>query len=158
MNGSTLDDLDRAILYALQGDARNQSNAAISETLGISASTVGKRIAALEDADVITGYHPEIDFERAGFPLCVLFVCSAPIAERRALIEQALAIAGVVNVVELMTGERNVQIQAVGMSTEDISRVASKLDTLGFTVHDEILISGEYTRPLSHFRQADLDP
>ena len=149
-----LDEIDRAILHALQEDARHNTNAAISERVDVSASTVGKRVKALEERGIIRGYSPDIDYERAGFPLHVLFVCSAPIAEREALIKETLDIKGVVNVRELMTGERNVHIQVIGASNSDITDIAHKLDELGYRVSDEILMRNEYAQPSIHFDDA----
>ncbi len=149
-----LDDVDREILFALQQDARNNSNADISEHVGVSPSTVGKRITALEKRGVIQGYHPEIDYELAGLPLEVLFICTAPIAEREAFIESAHEIDGVVNVREMMTGTGNVQILAVGSSNDAITRIAATLDTRGYDVIDEILLRNERDSPASVFLES----
>ena len=151
MDGSELDDVDRAILYALQENARHVSNAEISEGIGLSASTVGKRIAELEAVGVITGYRPEIDYERAGFPLEVLFICTAPLTDRERLVESAANIPGIVHIRELMTGDGNVHILVAGTSKGDVSRIAHGLDELGFDVRDEILVGDEDTLQGSHF-------
>jgi DNA-binding Lrp family transcriptional regulator len=44
MTDEEIDDVDRAILYALQEDARNMSSGDIAERTGTSDSTVRKRI------------------------------------------------------------------------------------------------------------------
>ena len=49
-----LDDLDRAILGALQRDARHTSSGEIAERMDVSASTVRKRIQRLESEGIIT--------------------------------------------------------------------------------------------------------
>jgi len=147
-----LDEIDQTILYALQEDARHNTNAAISERVGVSASTVGKRIRRLEDRGVILGYRPEIDYERAGFPLRLLFICTATISEREALIERTLDLDGVVNVRELMTGERNVHVQVTGTTNDDITRIARTIDEMGYVITDEILMREEYTQPSVRFR------
>lgn len=157
MVGQSLDEVDRAILRALQEDARNNTNAAISERVSVSPSTVGKRISRLEDRGIIRGYRSEIDYEEAGFPLRVLFVCTAKIAEREALIERTLDLEGVVNVRELMTGQENVHIQVVGISNDDITRIAHTLDTMGYTVTDEILMRTEHDKPSVHFGRIPFD-
>lgn len=151
MSRSTLDEVDRAILHALQEDARKNTNAAISERVSVSASTVGKRISRLEERGIIKGHRSEIDYDEAGFPLHVLFICTAKITEREALVERALDLAGVITVRELMTGRENVHIQVVGTSNDDITRIAHALDDMGFTVTDEILMRAEHTRPSAHF-------
>lgn len=152
-----LDEIDLAILHALQENARHNTNAAISERVAVSASTVGKRVAQLEDRGVIKGYRADIDYERAGFPLQVLFICTAPIAQRESLIEQTLGIGGVGSVRELMTGERNVHVHVVGSSNNDITRIARALDNLGYRVTDEILMRKEYTQPSVRFDASTSD-
>lgn len=151
MSDDSLDETDRAILFELQDDARNNTNAEIAERVGVSASTVGKRIARLEEEGVIKGYRPDIDYERAGLPLYVLFICTTPITDRERLIKESLEIETVVNVREMMTGEGNVHIQVVGRTNDDITRAAHLIDDLGFTVTDEILMRDEYARPSELF-------
>lgn len=155
MSEPDLDTVDRAILYELQRDARNNTNVEIAERIGVSPSTVGKRIARLEERGVVKGYRPEIDYEQAGFPLYVLFICTTPITEREPLIQEALEIETVVNVREMMTGERNVHVQVVGKTNDDITRTAHRIDELGFAVSDEILMRAEYTRPSAIFGKTD---
>ena len=155
MNEEPLDDLDHAILYELQRDARNNTNADIAEAVDVSPSTVGKRISRLEDDGVIKGYRPEIDYERAGFPLHVVFVCTTSITDREALIEEALAVDTVVNVQEMMTGERNVLIEVVARTNEAVTEAGRSIDDLGFTVTDEILKRAEYPQPSVVFADDD---
>lgn len=151
MNVTQLDEIDYEVLYSLQDDARHNTNAAISEHVSVSASTVGKRISRMEAEGVIRGYRSSIDYEKVGFPLQVLFICTATIAERGSLIEKTLGLDGVVNVRELMTGEKNVHIQVVGASNDDITHIAHELDVMGYTVTDEILMRNEYDRPSVRF-------
>ena len=154
MSGQMLDEIDRAILHALQENARKNTNAAISERVSVSASTVGKRISRLEHTGVIDGYRPTLDYEAAGFPIHVLFICTAAITEREALIRDTLALDGVINVRELMTGRGNVHVVAVGSSKDNITGIAHELDRLGYTLTEEILLREEYDQPLAHFRTA----
>ena len=51
-----IDDVDKAILHALQEDARNMSSGDIAERTGTSDSTVRKRIQRLESDGVGKGY------------------------------------------------------------------------------------------------------
>ena len=151
MSEAELDEVDRAILHALQEDARNNSNAEISERVGVSPSTIGNRIDRLEEIGVIKGYRPDIDYELAGLPLRVLFVCSSPITERRNMVEALLKLEGVVNVREMMTGEHNIHVQVVVKTNDDLTKIAQQVDDLGLTVNEEILMKGEYTRPSIQF-------
>lgn len=147
MGKSRSDEVDRAILAVLQADARRNTNAEVSERVGVSPSTVGKRIRRMERAGLISGYRTEVDYEAVGFSLRVLFVCTAPIAEREALSRAALEVSGVVHVRELMAGQENVHVEAACVSTDDVTRVARELDELGCTVTDEILIRSNHFRP-----------
>jgi len=151
MASPTLDEIDRAILHALQEDARHNTNAEISKRVSVSPSTVGKRISRLEDEGIIKEHRSGVDYEKAGFPIQVLFVCTASITDREALIHEALDIEGVINVRELMTGELNVHIQVVGSTYDDITRIAQALDGMGYTVNDEIMLRAEYTQPSVRF-------
>lgn len=151
MSDRRLDDVDRRILHALQEDARNNTNAEISDRVGVSPSTVGNRIERLEDEGILKGYHPDIDYDRADLPLRVLFVCTTSITERGSLIREALELPGVVNVKELMTGENNVHVEVVGRSNEDVTRVATAIDDIGIRINEEILVKNEHHQPASVF-------
>ena len=151
MSDREVDAVDRAILYALQEDARNMSSGDIAERTGTSDSTVRKRIQGLESADVIKGYSAEVDYQAAGFPLWMLLFCSASIHERGDLIPEILAIDGVVSVQELVTGEQNLLVTAVGESDDDITPVAQRLIDMGLTVADEVLVRSHETTPFGEF-------
>ena len=148
MSDEERDDVDRAILYALQEDARNMSSGDIAERTGTSDSTVRKRIQRLESDGVIKGYSAEIDYQRSGYPLRMLLFCTAAIPERGDLIPDILAIDGVVSVQELVTGDQNLLVTAVGESDSEITPVAQELLELGLTVADEVLVRSHETTPL----------
>ncbi len=148
MSDEERDDVDRAILYALQEDARNMSSGDIAERTGTSDSTVRKRIQRLEEDGVIKGYSAEIDYQRSGYPLRMLLFCTAAIPERGDLIPEILAIDGVVSVQELVTGDQNLLVTAVGESDSEITPVAQELLELGLTVADEVLVRSHETTPL----------
>lgn len=157
MGTPELDEIDHAILHALQENARDNTNAAISRHVSVSASTVGKRIDRLEEQGVIKGHRSEIDYEAAGFPLQVLFICTTSIADRESLIKQTLGLEGVVNVRELMTGKNNVHILVVGAENDDITEIAHALDNMGYDVNDEILLRDEYNQPSVRFENLSFD-
>lgn len=62
---SDLDHIDRRILQALSCDGR-QSNLALAEKVGLSPSACLRRVQALEQAGVITGYRATISPEKTG--------------------------------------------------------------------------------------------
>lgn len=151
-----LDELDEHIIHSLQRNSRDTSSSDIAVDAGVSASTVRNRIKQLEKRAVIRGYTLDVDYERAGFQLHTLIVCTAPIPEREQLAEAALEVPGVVSVREVMTGEENVHITAVGVDGDDLSRIGRELDELGLEVVDEDLIRSEYDHPYHGFAMGDL--
>ncbi len=151
MSDDVTDAVDEAILYALQEDARNISSGEIAERTGTSGSTVRKRIQRLESEGVIKGYSAEVDYQRSGYPLRMLLFCTASIAERGDLIPEILRIDGVVSVQELVTGDRNLLVTAVGESDGDITPVAQELVEMGLTVADEVLVRSHETTPFGRF-------
>jgi Lrp/AsnC family leucine-responsive transcriptional regulator len=146
-----LDEVDKQILYELQKDARDTSSSDIASELDISSSTVRNRIHRLEDEGVIRGYHIDIDYEKAGYPLFTKIICTAPISEREELADEARRVNGVTAVREIMTGQRNVYVNAIGQSHDDLSRIGRDLSDLGLTVVDEQLIRDEYFCPYHGF-------
>jgi len=146
-----LDETDREILYALQEDARDLSSGEIAERTEASSSTVRKRIQRLESDGVIKGYSADIDYQKSGYPLRMLLFCTAPISERGDLSEDVLDIPGVVSVQELVTGEQNLLVTAVGETDNDITPVAQELLDMGLTVADEVLVRSHESTPFDEF-------
>ena len=146
-----LDELDEYVVFRLQADSHGTSAAGIAEDYGVSPSTVRKRITRLQDEGIIRGAHLDIDYERAGYQLFTVIFCTAPIPEREELARESLTIPGVVSARELMTGEENIQISAVGRDGDDLSRINRDLAALGLEIVDEELIHNEYSCPLQWF-------
>lgn len=151
MKEGELDTVDRHILYYLQQNARTTSSANIGEKLGLAASTVRTRINKLEDSGVIRGYHIDIDYDLAGYPLYTKIICTASVPERDELANKAREIQGVTAVREIMTGERNVYVNALGKDHDDLNRISKELDALGLRIVDEQLIRDEYVCPYIGF-------
>jgi DNA-binding Lrp family transcriptional regulator len=151
MSDEDIDDIDRAILYALQEDARNMSSGDIAERTGTSDSTVRKRIQRLESENIIKGYSAAVDYQRSGYPLRMLLFCTASIPERGDFIPDILNIDGVVSVQELVTGDQNLLVTAVGESDSEITPIAQELLEMGLKVADEVLIRSHQTTPFGEF-------
>jgi DNA-binding Lrp family transcriptional regulator len=151
MKDGELDSVDKGILYYLQQDARRTSSSDIGERLGLSASTVRTRLNKLEDSGIVRGYHLDIDYDLAGYPLYTKIICTAPIPERDSLSNRAREIHGVTAVREIMTGERNVYVNAIGRDHDDLNRISTELDALGLDIVDEQLIRDEYVCPYHGF-------
>jgi DNA-binding Lrp family transcriptional regulator len=151
MSSVSLDDVDRGILYALQQDARNTTIDEIADEVDVSPSTVRNRITRLEETGAIEGYYSKINYEKAAFPLHVLFICSAPADERERLAREALDSRGVVDVREMLTSMRNLFVEAVATDTQDLTTISNDLAELGFTIESSEILTNHYTRPWAHF-------
>jgi Lrp/AsnC family leucine-responsive transcriptional regulator len=154
MKDDELDSIDRHILYYLQQDARGTSSSDIAEKLDLSPSTVRTRLNKLESSGIVRGYHIDIDYDLAGYPLYTKIICTAPIPQRDELANRAREVRGVTAVREIMTGERNVYVNAIGKDHDDLNRISKDLDEVGLTIVDEQLIRDEYVCPYHGF----LDP
>lgn len=157
MKNGEIDSVDRQILYYLQQDARGTSSSQIGEKLDLSASTIRTRVNKLEESGVIRGYHLDIDYDLAGYPLYTKIICTAPIPERGELADKVRDIHGVTAVREIMTGERNLYVNAIGQDHDDLNRISTELDSLGLTIVDEQLIRDEYVCPYHGFLEAEDD-
>ncbi|WP_276256944.1 Lrp/AsnC family transcriptional regulator [Halomontanus rarus] len=152
-----LDETNRAVLYMLQRDARRITTQEMAEQIGVSASTVRNRIEELENEGIIRGYHPVVDYDKAGLQLHVLFSCTAPNPERERLATQARNVSGVVAIQEVLNGKENVQIEAVGTETDDIARVGDELSSLGFEVVNSKILKSYHQQPFDHFGEHLVD-
>jgi DNA-binding Lrp family transcriptional regulator len=146
-----LDDLDRYILHERQQKGRKTSSKEIAEAMNVSPSTVRKRIDRLEDKGIITGYHADVDYGKAGYQLHMQIVCTAPISERGPLGEDALDVPGVVSVREIAAGEENLLVSVVATDNDDLTRIARDLSELGLAVSDEQLVLDELSTPYRGF-------
>lgn len=155
--GMTLDETDKAILYMLQRDARGATTSEMAERVGMSASTVRNRIKKMERTGVIRGYHPIVDYDKAGLQLHVFFICSAPNPDRGQLATDARGVKGVVAVYEVLNGEDNIQVEAVGTDTDDMARINDELSDLGLDVVNSKVIKSAHLQPYDHFGQGMLE-
>ncbi|WP_247003777.1 Lrp/AsnC family transcriptional regulator [Halosolutus gelatinilyticus] len=152
-----LDDVDRGILHMLQDDARNNSAAVIADEVGVAPNTVRNRIERLEERGVIDGYYPHIDYERAGYQLHVIFVCSVPISDRREFADAALDTEGVIRVNEILSGRENLAVEVVGSDSEAITAIASELEATGCDISDEWFLRNTSVKPFNHFGAEEVD-
>lgn len=151
MDDPSLDAVDRAILYHLQRNARKPITD-IADAVNMADNTVRNRIQEMEDTGVIEGYSVDIDYDRAGVQHYYVFVCSARVSEREQLVDEARQFPGVVEVLTLMTGSKNVYVLGAGSGKDDITQLAYDLDELGLEVNDEYLIRDHVHKAFEEFR------
>lgn len=153
MADDPLDNLDRRILHLLQVDARGASDTDIADETDVTGTTIHNRIEQLEKQGIIVGYNPEINYEQAGYPMRVLFICSTDLSRRSEMAEKALEVRGVVNVREMLSGEENLHIEVVAETTTDVKESTEQLDELGLNIISSNILAEERIQPWNHFHQ-----
>ena len=100
------DRYDFRILEELQRDGRI-SNQSLADRIGLSASPCLRRVKALEDSGLISGYHAKIDLKKAGLSLMALVHISMArhTAEQFEAFEQAISTLPEVLECLLITGQ-----------------------------------------------------
>ncbi len=146
-----VDEIDERILYYLGSDARNTSAPMIAEKVDVTPATIRNRIQQLEANGVIQGYHADIDYESTNGKVTTQFTCTAAVGDRSSIASEALSTHGVVNVRELLAGQENLIITAVGKDTDDINRIAQQLSALGAKIEREDILRNDTTQPYQSF-------
>lgn len=147
-----LDEIDRKILYLLQKEDRTDlTHDEIASRIDVSSSTVSNRLKALRHNDILVDYSPIINYENAGIPHHMLFVCTAPISARKELAERTIDIQRVIDVRELLTGKRNLHVEVVCLDTTTIETVTDELDEIGLEIESSEILRRNYNQPYSDF-------
>ena len=154
---SELDDVDRGILHVLQENARDATANGIGDQVGVSASTVRNRIERLEAEGVIRGYHPDIDYEQAGYQLHAVIECRAPPDRRAALAEKALDQTGVIRVREYLTGSENLRIEMVAPDSAAVDELITGLTDFGLDIVSTELVKADHIQPFNHFGEQSVN-
>lgn len=149
-----IDDVDRGIIHMLQKDARNHTAREIGDAVGVSAGTVRNRIEKLEADGILRGYLPDIDYERAGYQLTILFTCTAS-SPSEDLTEELLDEHGVVTVRKLLAGQENYHVTVVGTDTDDVSAIADSIRDCGLDIVRSEVLDEEVVQPFNHFGTAE---
>jgi len=109
-----IDDIDRQIVNALLGNGRASARDIAGET-GVAATTVSKRLSALEDDDVIESYVPQVDYDALGYDVTAVFHLSVDGGGLPEVVERLRAHHQMVGVYEV-TGDHD--IVAIGKFTD----------------------------------------
>lgn len=120
-----LDRSDRQILELLQANGRI-SNQALAEAVNLSPSPCLRRVRALEDAGLITGYHARVDARALGYGLTALLLISMDkhTPERFANFEARVAALPEVQECLLITGqEADYQLRIAVADMDDYQRL-----------------------------------
>jgi Lrp/AsnC family leucine-responsive transcriptional regulator len=150
-----IDTVDEQILYYLSQDARHTSAPDIAEHVDVSAPTVRNRIRRLEENGIIRGYHANINYQKVDGRLTNHYICSTGNQNREEMAQRVLEIPGVINVREIMSGRGDLRITVIGEDTDDLTRIAQDITSLGIEIDDEDLVHREYVRPYAPFGPRD---
>lgn len=157
MPSDDIDDVDRGILHCLQQNARDTTTSEIADEVAVSPGTVRNRIERLEDAGVIKSYVPDLDYERAGYQLHILFTCTAESQPGDEFVERVLDLHGVVTVRRLLAGEQNLHVEAIGTDTNDVSNIAANLEAVGLDIVRSEVLEDEFRQPFNHFGREQVE-
>ncbi len=120
-----LDHIDREILAELQANAR-VSFAELGRRVGLSTPSVIERVRRLEDAEVLLGYHAEIDAVKIGLP--VRAIVKITLAGDR-LVKFAATVGRIPEVIEChrVTGPESYIVQ---VAVRDVAHLEQVIDSM----------------------------
>ena len=119
-----LDDIDRAILRALQHNGRI-TNAELAETVGLSPSACSRRLDILEKSGVIEGYTAKISPEALGYKMVALVHISLSGQFARTLSEFEEAVRRCPNIIVcyMVSGEYDYILRVAARDLKDYERI-----------------------------------
>lgn len=123
----SLDSFDRAILAALQSDAR-MPVAQVAEAVSLSATPVSRRIRKLEEDGVIQGYAPVLDPRRIGLELDAYVLINLDVHSDESIRRFEGAIADNPHVIacHAVTGEMDYLVHVMARNVEHLSQITLK--------------------------------
>ncbi|MFB6270141.1 MAG: Lrp/AsnC family transcriptional regulator [Halobacterium sp.] len=113
-----LDDTDRAILRALQSDARKPFSE-IAREIDMSSATVHDRVNRMEEAGVIKGYHADIDPKAIGLGTSAIVGLRIEQGREEETLDRLAEIEGVQEV-NLTTGEWDIILRVYAENTDSL--------------------------------------
>lgn len=124
MTAIGLDALDKAILNALLADGR-QSQVDLAERVPLSATAIARRIRALEERGVISGYQAQISRAALGLTMMAIVQISlkSQNEELLAAFEKAVSAAPSIISCHMMSGEDDYIITVLAHDLADFERI-----------------------------------
>ncbi len=143
-----LDDLDRAILEILSGDARITNNA-LAERVGVAPSTCLARVKALRESGVLRGFHAEIDLGALGRPLQAMIAIRLTVHAREQIEDFTNAVRALPGVLSVfhMTGVTDYLVWVAAADMNELREfVVDHLATHPAVAHAETSLIYEHRR------------
>jgi Lrp/AsnC family transcriptional regulator, leucine-responsive regulatory protein len=126
---ASLDDTDRAIVRALQANAR-ATYTEIGRAVGLSAASVHERVHRLETRGVIRGYRAEVDPEAIGLEVLSLVSVVSSDSIDAAATEAGMAAVRQVETVYKVAGEDSYLLVVRTRSIAELSEVLQRLQAV----------------------------
>ena len=124
-----LDSVDKQILHDLQENGR-MTNVELAQNAGISAPPCLRRVRALEDAQIIKGYHADVDPEALGYTVTI-FAFVGLTSQAETDLQEFEALVGsweMVRECNMLMGETDFLLKSVAHDWDDFQRfLTSKL-------------------------------
>ncbi len=135
----SLDDVDRALLRALQEDCK-RSLAELGAEVDLSPPAVLERVRKLEEAGIVTGYHAKIDARKVGLDIGAFI--GVGIDHPRSIAKFEQAILGIPEVQEShhVTGRHTLLLKIRTADTASLHRLISSLRELPGVARTETMI------------------
>ncbi|HEX3366096.1 Lrp/AsnC family transcriptional regulator [Phenylobacterium sp.] len=129
-SSNPIDAYDKVLLRRLQDHGR-ATNVELAEAANLSESACFRRVRALEDAGIITGYAATVDPQAIGLGLTVYvsITLASQAQDVLAAFEEAVAKAPEIVECHLMTGQADYIIRVVAADVEDLERLHAKVLT-----------------------------
>ena len=127
-----MNEIDFKILRCLKEDGR-MSYQIVSEKIGLSVSSVGRRINAMEAQGIITGYAVKVDEEKIGygFPVFVSVRLEKQLAKSFSFFESQIRVFPEVVECWLMTGSQDYLLKVMAKDIRDFEWfLTEKLTTI----------------------------
>lgn len=152
-NPVLIDEVDENILKVLSARCRTPATV-IANKLGISSSTVQRRIARLEESGVIIGYKAQIDYDRLGYPQYrLLFKLTDSSPKVIAGLKKETLASGIVQSTSRYLGMGDLDLRC---NTRSLDELTNFIDTLRDKFADEIAQIDIV--PLFYWKQIDYLP
>ena len=119
-----MDRADTAIIVALQQDS-SRSIAQLAELAGVSPSACHRRIRALEESGVITGYRAQVDARRLGLKLQAFVEITLTGQNREAMDRFEAAVADFDDILEchLMSGNADYLLRVAAVDLDQFDHI-----------------------------------
>jgi DNA-binding Lrp family transcriptional regulator len=121
----TYENLDARLINALLGDGR-ASLRSLAEELDVSVTTVSNHLSDLEEAGVIRGYTPVVDYDALGYDVTAVLQLKVEGAQLPALTDRLKEHKQMVSVYEV-TGEFDVIAVGKFLDTDDMDAAIKQL-------------------------------